>query len=241
MSSGRLPLSVKSRTKTITCCLPSSALGERTEPLMYAGCESTLATPSMARRSLTSDSGILADWPEATSWFISADEEIALERLVHPGVDVVDVVEDVGSQADGRADGDVQDADGQRRADAAAEDLPMGDPAFGAQQRIQHRGHEPRQRAEHHRHQQQEGHGEDHAGDDHHLDGQVAEDAGGHHRAGDDEHRDAPRGRRPTETRLWPSEAMNRMPSSGETRPAIQAGMNIASSETLGPRMRGDR
>ena len=33
---------------------------------------------------------------------------------------------------------------------------------------------------------------------------------------------------------------MNRMPSSGETRPAIQAGMNMASSETLGPENAGD-
>ena len=33
---------------------------------------------------------------------------------------------------------------------------------------------------------------------------------------------------------------MNRMPSSGETRPAIQAGTNMANSETLGPRMPAD-
>ncbi len=31
------------------------------------------------------------------------------------------------------------------------------------------------------------------------------------------------------------SEATNRIPSNGDTRPAIQAGMNIANSETIGP------
>ena len=44
----------------------------------------------------------------------------------------------------------------KRGADAAAEDLPMGDAAFGAQQRTKHQRNQPGQRAEHHRHQQHE-------------------------------------------------------------------------------------
>ncbi len=116
-----------------------------------------------------------------------ADEEVALQRAVHPDVDVLDVVEDVGPQADGRADGNVEDADGQRGSHAAAEDLPMGNPSFRAQQRIQHRGHDPRQQAQHERDQQQEGGRKNHAGDDHDLHRQIAENARRHHRTGGEE------------------------------------------------------
>ena len=43
-----------------------------------------------------------------------------------------------------------------------------------------------------------------------------------------------------SDTRLCPSEATNRMPSSGETRPAIQAGTNIASQRDDRPENAGE-
>ena len=63
------------------------------------------------------------------------NDEVALERLGLPSANVLDAVEDGRSQADGRADGDVEQSDGQRGAHAAAKDLPLGDAPFDAEDR----------------------------------------------------------------------------------------------------------
>ena len=75
--------------------------------------ESTLATPSMARsRSPT----IRACWRRlagARSGFMARTKKSPLKVVACHSADVLDVVEDRRAQADGRAHGDVQQADGQ--------------------------------------------------------------------------------------------------------------------------------